>query len=97
MPYTQHGLPFASGSDTSLDAAIAAHGFVGEQGARVLAWVQARGAFGATQKEAEAALGIGRPSLCARFLALELIGALRNTRAKRDKCAVYTAAERWGQ
>lgn len=92
MPYldTQGQLPYQSGSDTSHDAAVRARDYVGKQGADVLAWIGTRGRYGATQKEAEAALGIGRPSLCARFRALEQAGELeKKTTERRGGCAVY--------
>jgi hypothetical protein len=97
MPYVDpinRDLPFQSGSETSHDAAIHAKDFVGDQGLTVLAWIRRRGDFGATQKEASAALGIGRPSLCARFRALEQAGSISKTTSRRCGCAVYQATER---
>ena len=104
MPYTDQGLPFASSvspyamttpyqrsSDTSKAAAARAQHFVGEQGETVLIWIQARGERGATQKDAAAALGIGRPSLCARFRALEQTHAILKTAERRGGCVVYRA------
>ena len=92
MPYTNTNpsLPYASGSDTSRDAAIRATKFVGEQGMEVLAWFRQRGAYGGTQKEACAALGIERPSMCARCNALEESKALIKSKTeRRGGCAVY--------
>jgi hypothetical protein len=100
MPYAQPDLfeaPYQGGSETSHAAAVKAADFVGEQGEKVLAWVQQRGAYGATQKEAAEDLFKDRgkrPSMCARFRALELRGDLVNTRAKRDGCAVYVAVQK---
>lgn len=86
--------PYQRGSDTSRDAAIRAQAFVGEQGATVYAWIASQGAHGGTQKEAERALGIGRPSLCARFRALELTSAILKTGERRGSCVVYRAMAR---
>lgn len=87
MPYTNAGLPFQSQSDTSRDAALAVERFVGEQGETVYAWLAERP--DGTQKEASASLGIGRPSICARFHALEAAGRIVKLKHRRDGCAVY--------
>ena len=74
MPYldsANYDLPYASESETSRDAAVQARKFVGRQGLTVLAWFVSRGAYGGTQREASAALVIGRPSIAARVHALE--------------------------
>lgn len=92
MPFlhpASYELPFDSASDTSRDAAVRAERFVCAQGLEVLHWMQDQGAHGATQKEASDALRIGRPSICARFHALEKRGALVKTTQRRDGCAVY--------
>ena len=89
MPQTAHGVPYAAGSETSYEAALRASEFVCEQGMRVYHWIRAQGAYGATQKEAEAALGISRPSLCGRFKALEDARAIRKTSRRRGGCGVY--------
>lgn len=92
MPYldpVNRALPFQSGSDTSRDAAVRAAKFIGQQGLDVLAWFEARGPQGGTQKECAAALDIGRPSICARVRALEEAGRVRKTEARRGGCAVY--------
>ena len=81
--------PFQPASETSREAAERAQAFVGDQGARVLAWIQVRGSFGATQRECSEALGIGRPSICARVRALEQVGQIVKTDRKRDGCFVY--------
>lgn len=81
--------PYQPGSDTSKDAAERARAFVGQQGDRVLAWIRSVGEHGATQKEAAQALKIGRPSLCARFRALEQLKAITKTTARRGGCVVY--------
>ncbi len=81
--------PYQRGSATSKDAAIRAQDFVGEQGHRVLAWIEKQGERGATQKEAEAGLRIGRPSIAARFWALEGVHAILKTSERRGGCAVY--------
>ncbi len=81
--------PYQRGSDTSRDAALRAQSFVGEQGETVFAWICLQGVNGATQKEAAAALGIGRPSLCARFRALEQVHAILKTGDRRGGCVVY--------
>jgi hypothetical protein len=96
MPYAQPDLfdaPYQSASDTSRDAAVKARDFVGEQGKRVLAWVEERGAYGATTKEAEAEMPIQRASACARFRALQLRGDLIKTAERRVGCAVYVVSE----
>jgi hypothetical protein len=92
MPYLQpasYELPFDSASETSRAAAERARDFVGRQGLEVLHWFQDQGAIGATQKEASAALGIDRPSMCARVHALEKRGDLVKTTERRDGCFVY--------
>lgn len=91
MGYTRAGTPFASRSDTSYEAALHAQAFVSEQGVTVFRWLRTTGASGGTQKEAAAALGIARPSLCARFKALEDAGAIRKTAKRRAGCAAYVA------
>ena len=85
-------LPFVSDSDTSRAAALRAQSFIGAQGRTVLAWFVACGAHGGTQIEASAALGIGRPSICARVRALELTGRLVKTSGRRGGAAVYQAS-----
>jgi hypothetical protein len=84
-------VPYQRGSATSKAAAERARSFVGEQGAIVLTWIRQRGERGATQKEAEFHLGLGRPSLCARFRALEQVHAILKTGDRRDGCRVYRA------
>lgn len=86
--------PFQRGSDTSKEAAVKALAFVAEQGWKVLAWIEAQGEHGATQKEAEAALDIGRPSLCARFRALEQTSMILKTGKRRQGCRVYRVMRR---
>lgn len=83
--------PYASGSETSRASAVKARDFIGPQGERVWQYVAAQGMRGATQKEARVALGIDRPSLCARFRALQLRGRLIKTAQRRGACAVYEA------
>ncbi len=84
------GIPYQHGSDTSKAAAERAKSFVGKQGADVLAWIRSRGEHGGTQKECRAATGIERPSLCARFRALEQVHAILKTGDRRGGCVVYT-------
>lgn len=93
MPYTQDGLPFQSNSTTSREAALRAVKFVGEQGVTVLDFIRDRGTWGATQKEACDELRIGRPSMCARFRALEQSGEIVKVAETRDYCRVYRAKE----
>lgn len=92
MPYTNSTppLPFQSGSETSRDAALKALRFVGDQGVTVLDYIRECGRFGVTQKEAAEELHIGRPSICARFNALEKSGEIVKTTERRSGCAVYT-------
>lgn len=94
MPYLDAAreLPFQSGSDTSREAALAAKQFVGQQGVAVLKAIADCGPAGATQKEISAALGIGRPSICARFNALEQSWRIVKTAHRRNGCAVYRIA-----
>lgn len=89
MAHTRDGIAYAGGSETSYEAAIHARKFVGEQGMTVLRWLQSR--TDGTQKEAERQLHISRPSLCARFKALEECGAIRKTSTKREACVAYKA------
>lgn len=91
MPHTATGQPYAAGSETSREAALRASAFVSEQGVRVYRWICEQGLRGGTQKEAEAALGIARPSLCARFKGLEDAEAIRKTRQKRAGCVAYVS------
>lgn len=86
-------VPYQHGSETSKAAAERARAFVGEQGATVLAWLRQRGDKGSTQKETASVLGIGRPSLCARFRALEQVHAILKTSERRGNCVVYRAME----
>ncbi|HWO88831.1 MAG TPA: hypothetical protein VNL98_06750 [Gemmatimonadales bacterium] len=84
---------------TSQAAAEAATAFAAQQRERVYAFLASRGAWGATQREASESLGIGRPSICARFW--ELAGGRRvggvpqytvrihRTERRRERCAVY--------
>ena len=98
MPYlisSSYELPFASGSDTSRDAAKRAERFVCQQGADVLRWFLEHGARGGTQKEVAAALGLGRPSVCARVNALEKCGWLiKSVSERRQACSVYYCVQR---
>ena len=91
MPYADvltPELPWASGSETSHDAAVRARDFVGPQGAAVLAVIADSG--GLTQKEIAARGGWGRPSVCALVRALELAGDIEKVPGlRRDGCAVY--------
>lgn len=82
-------VPYQPSSETSKAAAEKARAFVGEQGERVLAWLRSREAHGGTQKEAHEGTGIERPSLAARFNALEHVGDIRKTTEKRGGCYVY--------
>ena len=95
MPYldsASHELPFASGSDTSEAAAVKAKSFVGRQGRDVLGFIQASGSGGVTQREASIGLEIGRPSIAARFHALERQGLIRKViGVRRDGCNAYEA------
>ncbi len=93
VPQTVHGVPYAPGSDTSYEAALRASAFVCQQGLRVYRWVRAQGPHGATQKEAETALGITRQSLCARFKALEDVDAVQKTARRRGGCGVYVVTQ----
>ena len=93
MPRTAHGTPYAAHSDTSYMAALQAQAFVSKQGLAVWTWL-CRRPHGGTQREAARALEIGRPSLCARFRALEEAGAITKTEARRDGCVVYRATDR---
>lgn len=93
MGYTRAGEPFANGSETSFEAALHARQFVSEQGVKVYRWLRERRDYGGTQKEAEAALAVARPSLCARFKALEDFKAIQQTSVKRDGCRVYVVTK----
>lgn len=96
MPYLEpasYELPFQGASDTSRAAAVKARDFVGRQGMIVLRWFAARGQQGGTQAEASTALGIGRPSICARVRALEQRGELVKTDRRHGGCAIYTIKE----
>lgn len=87
------GTPYQRGSATSKAAAASAQTWAGAQAERVYRWVADQGERGGTQKECDAALGIGRPSCCARFRALEQTHRLMKTHAKRDGCYAYVAME----
>lgn len=81
--------PYQRSSETSKAAAIKAEPFIAAQGRTVSAWIGRQGERGGTQKEAAAALGIGRPSLCGRFRALELTSRILKTGERRGGCRVY--------
>ena len=92
MPYTAD-IPWATGSPTSYEAALAAKKFVSRQGLDVYRWLKWRGAYGGTQREAcEQVPGLSRPSACARFRGLEQAGAIRRTSMRREACACYVVA-----
>ena len=93
MPYTAD-IPWAKGSPTSYEAALAANKFIAKQGVDVYRWIVWRMAYGGTQKEAVIGVpGLSRQSACARFRALEQAGAIRcNKTRRRDGCAVYEVA-----
>lgn len=92
LPAT-YDLPFASGSATSEVAARKAQDFVGPQGIAVWSWLRRQGATGGTQREASEALHLGRPSICARFHALEQCGEIVKTAGRRRGCVVYVVVE----
>lgn len=92
-PYTQDGLPWQAGSDTSHDAAVKASAFSGRQAANVYAFIRTSGSAGVTQREASDYLDIGRPSICARFRELEQAGRIVKTTARREGCACYVAVK----
>lgn len=92
MPYArpaQQELPWQAGSDTSHDAAVAADGFANHQRARYFQWLRDRGEWGGTDKEAHAALGIERSSLCCRRMELRRQGRVEKTEMRREGCAVF--------
>ena len=92
VPYTAD-VPWAKGSPTSYEAALAARKFVSRQGLEVYRWLVWRGAYGGSQKEACAQVpGLSRPSACARFRGLEQAGAIRRTSMRREACACYVVA-----
>lgn len=91
-PAPRLSTPFQRSSETSKAAAVKAQAFVGQQGETVLAAIKERGELGMTQKECKAVTGIDRPSLCARYRALEQCKLIVKTDRKRDGCAVYAAA-----
>jgi hypothetical protein len=88
-PVRRLSTPYARGSVTSKAAARKADHFVGVQGATVLTAIRQAGERGLTQKECHAVTGIERPSLCARFNALEQRGDIQKTAQVREHCAVY--------
>lgn len=96
MPYIDYpALPYAPQSDTSRDAAVRAHRYVGPQGIKVMRWFIERGARGGTQREASEALGISRAAMCARVRALEQSGAIfKSVIERRGGCSVYYLAAR---
>jgi hypothetical protein len=93
VPYTAD-IPWATGSPTSFEAALAAKKFVSRQGLEVYRWLKWRGTWGGTQREAsEQVPGLSRQSACARFKALEDVKEIRcDKHRKRNGCAVYTIA-----
>lgn len=90
MPYTatQPILPWQAGSETSHEAAVHAKAFAGEQQQRVYRYLQS--VDGATQKACSEVLGIGRPSIAARFRELEQLGMISKTLQRRAGCCVYS-------
>lgn len=91
-PAPRLSTPYQASSPTSRAAAVKAQAFVGQQGETVLAAIQKTGERGLTQKEAKAVTGIDRPSLAARFNALERCRLIVKTDRKREGCAVYLMA-----
>jgi len=92
MPYldsTAQRLPYESTSETSREAAQAAQVFAGAQGQRYLRWLSDQGLVGGTDKEAHAALGLERSSICARRDEWVKAGRVVKTDRRRDKCAVW--------
>jgi len=90
MPYADpvnYALPFISNSETSREAAVTAKSFAPTQLDRYFTWLLAQGSRGGTDKEASAALGIARMSLCCRRMELKRAGLIEQTGYKRDGCA----------
>lgn len=95
MPYADPAnqrLPFASSSDTSHDAAVAARTTAPDQRARYFSWLASCGVAGGTDAEAETALTMRRSSICARRNELMTDGKVVKTDARRSGCAVWRAA-----
>ena len=92
MPYIAD-IPWAKGSPTSYEAALAAKKFISRQGLEVYRWLVWRGAYGGTQKEdVDQVPGLSRPSACARFKALEDAKEIRKTSMRRAGCSAYVVA-----
>lgn len=92
MPYAapaQRELPYASGSDTSHDAAVVAGAFSELQRDRYLRWLQSRGEFGGTDGEAEKQLAMRRSSVCARRNELMKDGRIVKAARRRNGCQVW--------
>ncbi len=94
MPYTQHDLPWAPGSETSHKAAIRAEAFSDTQGDRYYRWLLGRGLIGATDAEAEALIPMRRSSICARRAEHMKAGRIVKTDQRRNGCAVWMGVER---
>jgi hypothetical protein len=91
MPYAdtaQARLPYASGSETSRDAAIRALAFAETQEARYFRWLSQRDQ-GGTDAEAEREIPMKRQSVCARRNELVNRGLVINTGLRRGHCAVW--------
>jgi hypothetical protein len=96
MPYldVHQQIPFASGSESSRETAVAMRDFIGPQGERVYARIAAYPLNGQTQKEIASALDLGRASVCARVRALEQAGRIvKIPDLRRGGCCCYTVAK----
>lgn len=93
MPYASvnRELPFASGSDTSHEAAVQAESFAANQRTRYFIWLLSKGTYGGTDAEAEVELSMRRSSVCARRNELKAKGSVFNSGVRRGGCTAWRA------
>ena len=98
MPYLDSSrpvLPFQSGSDTcSRDAAVAVQPQAETLREKYLAFMQRRGALGATDAEAERLIPMKRQTVCPRRAECIKLGLVTRTDQRRRGCRVWIAVER---
>ena len=93
MPYLEpasYELPFAAGSETSRDAAVAIRETASTQRERYFRWLAGR-VHGSTDAEAEASIPMRRSSICARRNELMKAGRILKTDWRRGGGTVFRA------
>lgn len=83
MGYTDDGIPFNTGSETSEAAALSQAEHLAKMNAMVIAFIRSRGSHGATNYEIHAALGLLPQTASARRNGLAKLGLIQDTGTKR--------------